>query len=469
MLRKYAHLFTTLVWIFDISMLAVSFVAAYLARFFLPQIFPPSPWGPSPLDESLSLFAIAVPVWTWAFHQMGLYGPRRTERQAVEVFGLARGTVLALLVLVSLSYFFRSERYSRGVLLLFAAMSFVMLSATRMVARNLIARARLKGFNPRLAVVVGAGELAQALIHRLHAHPEYGIRVGAVLCSRAEDVGTEVAGQKVTGVYEALPRVLEETRAEEIYLAMPGEEHARLEAVLDMLKPEMVDVRVVPDVMDLITLRGGVEEMDGLPIVHLQSGPLIGVDAVLKRCFDLFFGSIILALAAPVMAVCALIVKIASPGPIFYKQERMGLDGKVFSILKFRSMPVNAEASTGAVWAKAGEQRAFPFGAFMRKYSLDELPQFLNVIMGDMSLVGPRPERPVFIQEFKHRIPRYNLRHKMKAGITGLAQVEGWRGNTSLEKRIERDLYYIEHWSLWLDFQILVRTALGGFLSRNAY
>jgi lipopolysaccharide/colanic/teichoic acid biosynthesis glycosyltransferase len=147
----------------------------------------------------------------------------------------------------------------------------------------------------------------------------------------------------------------------------------------------------------------------------------------------------------------------------------MGLDGRVFHILKFRSMPVNAEQGSGAVWAKANENRAFAFGGVMRKYSLDELPQFLNVILGEMSLVGPRPERPVFIQEFKHRIPKYNLRHKMKAGVTGLAQVEGWRGNTSLEKRIERDLYYIEHWSLWLDFKILVRTALGGFLSRNAY
>ncbi|MEW5852290.1 MAG: undecaprenyl-phosphate glucose phosphotransferase [Myxococcota bacterium] len=469
MLRKYAHLFLALLWAFDMTVLAVAFVAAYLARFFLPEIFPPSPYGPSPRDESLRLFATALPIWSLCFHQLGLYGPRRTERRALEVFALGKATLMAVLLLVASNFFLASERYSRGVILLFAGISFLMFAATRMVARNVLASLRVKGFNQRSAVVVGDGELGAALIRRLATHPEYGIKVVAVLGSNKERVGQQVEGQPVTGVFEDVADVVTSTRADQVYLAMPGEEHMRLEAVLDLLKPEMVDVRVVPDVLDLITLRGGVEEMDGLPIVHLQSGPLIGIDAVLKRVFDLVFGTIILLMAAPVMAFCALMVKVSSPGPIFYRQERMGLDGRVFGILKFRSMPVDAEAQSGAVWAKAGENRAFPFGSLMRKYSLDELPQFLNVIRGEMSLVGPRPERPVFIQEFKHRIPRYNLRHKMKAGITGLAQVEGWRGNTSLEKRIERDLYYIEHWSLWLDFKILVRTALGGFLSRNAY
>ncbi|MBI5493500.1 MAG: undecaprenyl-phosphate glucose phosphotransferase [Deltaproteobacteria bacterium] len=450
------------------GVLASSFLAAYALRFFLPQLFP-APFGPSPFQDSLTLFAMAVPLWTVCFVNQGLYGVRRVETATAEVFQLAKATLLALLLLVFTQYFSGAERYSRGVILAFGGLSFVMLSLTRALARRVLARLRARGFNRRRAVVLGTGETAAALLGRLEAHPELGIEVVEVLGGKAESVGTDVGGRKVTGVYEDLPAALARGAADQVYLAMPAEEHARQEDVLELLKIEIVDVRVVPDVMDLITLRGGVEDVDGLPIVHLTSSPLIGVDALLKRGFDLLFGSLILLLAAPVMLACALIVRVSSPGPILYRQERMGLDGRVFHILKFRSMPVNAEAGTGAVWAKADENRAFAFGALMRKYSLDELPQFLNVLRGEMSLVGPRPERPVFIQEFKHRIPRYNLRHKMKAGITGLAQVEGWRGNTSLEKRIERDLYYIEHWSIWLDFKILVRTALGGFLSRNAY
>jgi Undecaprenyl-phosphate glucose phosphotransferase len=451
------------------AVLAGSFVAAYAARFFLPQVFPPSPYGPSPLADSLAIFGTAVPIWTLAFQQTGLYGPRRRGSRALEVLTLAKATALAVVLLVTLSYFFQAERYSRGVLILFTFTSLVMLAMTRMVARRVLGSLRMRGFTAVSAVVVGAGELGRALVRRLEVHPEYGIKVVAVLGGTQDEVGKEVGGHAVVDLYEALPRVLADTHAEQVYLAMPGEEHARLETLLEKLQLETVDVCLVPDVLDLVTLRGGIEELDGLPVVHLQSGPLVGVDAWLKRAFDLVFAGLFLLVAAPVMVTCALAVKLSSPGPVFYRQERMGLDGRLFGMLKFRSMPMDAESQTGAVWAKAGESRAFPFGAFMRKYSLDEFPQFLNVLRGDMSLVGPRPERPVFIEEFKKQIPRYNLRHKIKAGVTGLAQVEGWRGNTSLEKRIERDLYYIEHWSLWLDFKIVVRTALGGFLSKNAY
>jgi Undecaprenyl-phosphate glucose phosphotransferase len=237
---------------------------------------------------------------------------------------------------------------------------------------------------------------------------------------------------------------------------------------MERLALRTVDVKVVPDLYQYITLCGGLEEFGGLPIINLQSHPLAGWNLVFKRVFDMLLSLVAILLTGPIMLVTAMAVKLTSKGPIFYAQERMGLDGRTFKILKFRSMRTDAEVK-GAKWATAGDDRTTPIGKFIRKYSLDELPQFFNVLSGEMSLVGPRPERPVFIEEFRRQIPRYNLRHKVKAGITGLAQVEGWRGSTSLEKRIERDLYYIEHWSLWLDFKILVRTALGGFLSKNAY
>jgi Undecaprenyl-phosphate glucose phosphotransferase len=468
MLKKHAHAFIVLLWAFDTTVLAASFAVAYLVRFFAPSIMPAHD-GPSPIEESLRLLALAVPIWSFCFASLGLYGPRRTQARRHEIYSLAKATALGTLLLVFLQYFSGEDRYSRGVILLFAATSFVFMSATRLLARQILAAFRARGFNKRRAVIIGANRVSTELIHRLQSHPEFGIEICAVLGADSDEVGSEVAGYRVTGTYDELSAFIHRTNAEQVYLALAQAEHARLASIHRALATETVDVRVVPDLVDLITLRGGVEDMDGLAIVHLQAGPLIGLDAWIKRGFDLVVTIIALAVLSPVMLLCALLVKITSRGPILYRQERIGLDGRIFKLLKFRSMPVDAEASTGAVWAKADDNRARPFGALMRRYSLDELPQLFNVLKGDMSLVGPRPERPVFIDEFKKNIPRYNLRHKIKAGITGLAQVEGWRGDTSLEKRIECDLEYIENWSLWLDVKILVRTGLGGFLSRNAY
>jgi len=225
---------------------------------------------------------------------------------------------------------------------------------------------------------------------------------------------------------------------------------------------------VVPDLFQYITLYGGLEEFGGLPLIGLQGGPLEGWNLVGKRVFDVVLSLLALVLLSPLLLVVALLVRLSSPGPVLFRQERMGMDGRTFHILKFRTMRTDAEAA-GATMASAGDPRRTPLGAFLRASSLDELPQLLNVFVGDMSLVGPRPERPVFIEEFKQRIPKYHLRHKVKAGITGWAQIHGLRGQTSIEKRIEFDLYYIENWSLGLDVRILLRTVFGGFLSRHAY
>jgi Undecaprenyl-phosphate glucose phosphotransferase len=237
---------------------------------------------------------------------------------------------------------------------------------------------------------------------------------------------------------------------------------------MEQLALRTVDVKVVPDLYQYITLYGGLEEFGGLPIISLQGDPMEGWSRVAKRLFDVLFSLVALLLTGPIMLVTALAVKLTSRGPILYAQERMGIDGSTFHILKFRTMRTDAELA-GAMMASKEDPRRTPIGTFLRKYSIDELPQFFNVLMGDMSLVGPRPERPVFIEEFKRQIPRYHLRHKVKAGITGWAQINGLRGQTSIQKRIEYDLYYIENWSLLMDLKILVRTALGGFLSKNAY
>ena len=222
-------------------------------------------------------------------------------------------------------------------------------------------------------------------------------------------------------------------------------------------------MHVVPDLLQFIALRARLEDLDGLPIISINDVPLRGINSVLKRLVDLLVSTAVLVAAAPLGLVIAWLVKHSSPGPIFYQQERMGLDGKAFTVYKFRSMPIDAEEVTRAgLGGPDDDPRATPVGRWLRQHDVDELPQFWNVFQGDMSIVGPRPERPFFVEQFKHRIPQYMLRHKVKAGITGWAQVNGWRGNTSLEKRIEFDLYYIENWSLSLDFKIMWLTMLQG-------
>jgi len=216
-------------------------------------------------------------------------------------------------------------------------------------------------------------------------------------------------------------------------------------------------------------MRGGIEDFEGVPIIHLRESPLFGWNGVLKRGLDLVVGGVALVVLSPVLMIVASAVKLTSPGPTLLRQERMGLDGRAFSMLKFRTMRSDAEAESGPVWATPDDDRRTRVGAVLRRFSLDELPQLFNVLRGDMSLVGPRPERPVFVETFRHRIPGYMLRHKVKAGMTGWAQINGWRGNTSLEKRIEYDLYYIERWSLGFDLAILLKTIWRGFLSKQAY
>lgn len=276
------------------------------------------------------------------------------------------------------------------------------------------------------------------------------------------------SGLKIIGTYSDLGQIIEGGSVDQVFVALPLADHDKLAQVIASIGDSMVDVRIIPDFHEFIQLGSLVEEIDGLPVVSLTSTPLVGINVVAKRVLDLLLATIFLMLASPIMLLAALLIKWTSRGPVLFVQERVGLDGRSFHIYKFRTMYTDAE-SNGACFAVKGDTRVTPLGRVLRRFSLDELPQLFNVILGHMSLVGPRPERPVFIAEFRRRIPRYMLRHKVQAGITGWAQVHGWRGNTSIERRIEHDLYYIENWSLGLDLKILGMTFVHSFWGRNAY
>jgi Undecaprenyl-phosphate glucose phosphotransferase len=252
-------------------------------------------------------------------------------------------------------------------------------------------------------------------------------------------------------------------------MALPAEEHVRMLQLLEVVGREMIDVKVVPDLLQVIALKARLEDLDGIPIININDVPLQGFNSFIKRALDVGISATALSLLAIPFAIVAMIIRRTSSGPILYRQERMGLDGKRFIIYKFRSMYQDAERDTGPVWAREDDPRCTPIGRLLRRTNVDELPQLWNVLRGDMSLVGPRPERPFFVDQFKQRIPQYMLRHKVRAGLTGWAQVNGWRGNTSIEKRIEYDLYYIENWSVSLDLKIMWLTVLKGFFQRHAY
>ena len=462
MFNRLQRFWTSIKIAIDVAVLTVAFVLSYYTRF---DVLHGAPRPPT--RETLITLHLVLVLFPVAYRQSRLYATNRIRTHLEEVFELFKATITASLVLVALTYFGR-ERYSRLTLALFAGYSFVLVAATRVAFRVWLEEMRRRGLNLKSILLVGAGELGERVVETIESHTELGFRVTGVLSRDLLLPGTTVRGVPVIGTTDELDRILAEHPVDQVILALPSEDTALLKTLMEKLALRTVDVKIVPDLFQYVTLYGGLEEFGGLPIVSLQGGPLEGWNLVAKRVFDILFSAMALLLASPILLGVAVAVKLTSRGPILYRQERMGMDGAVFPILKFRTMRTDAE-SEGAQMATAGDARRTPVGAFLRRTSLDELPQLFNVLRGDMSLVGPRPERPVFIEEFKRQIPKYHLRHKVKAGITGWAQINGLRGQTSIQKRIEYDLYYIENWSLLLDLKILVRTALGGFLSRNAY
>jgi undecaprenyl-phosphate glucose phosphotransferase len=341
--------------------------------------------------------------------------------------------------------------------------AFLLRTAVRASARWLSAQR----VDTRVSVVVGANPDAQRLVDAIRRDDSCGIEVRGWFATHA-DRG-ELTGAPMLGELDNLGDYVESRSVDLVWLALPMRDQSKIAHALSLLKHSTADVKLVPDLFGLHLLNHSVEEIVGLPVITLQQTPLQGAARMVKALEDKVLSALILVLISPLMLAISIAVKLSSPGPVFYRQERVSWNNKKFWMFKFRSMPMDAEQKTGAVWAKAGESRATRVGAFLRKTSLDELPQFVNVLLGDMSIVGPRPERPVFVDRFKHEIPDYMKKHMVKAGITGWAQVNGWRGSTDLAKRIEYDIYYIENWSLKFDLEIIILTLLKGFVDKNAY
>lgn len=377
------------------------------------------------------------------------------------------GTVLAMAVSVFIA---RDFNYSRALLTLNWGLSVVLIWFGRMFISALQKTVRARGVGTENVVIIGTGEIGRVVLGKIKRSPGLGYKAIGFLDEFYDPEARDIDGVPLLGSISDVGRVVQKYGAREVIIAEPSLTHLRVLDIITMCEKEKVNIKVFPDLFQIMATEVTIGDLDGLPMVTVRDIVLKGWNLALKRTLDVMLSAILLVLLSPLLLFTALLIKITSPnGPVFFAQERVGLDGKVFYVIKFRSMRPDAEAQTGPVWAKKGDSRTTWLGQWLRRFSIDELPQFVNVLIGEMSIVGPRPERPYFVEQFSKSVPRYYERHKEKAGITGWAQVNGLRGDVSIEERTAYDLYYVENWTLWLDIKIILRTILTVLRDKNAY
>jgi Undecaprenyl-phosphate glucose phosphotransferase len=470
MVKRHNRLLVAFHVITDAVLAMAAFLLAYVLRFETGLI--EITRGQPPIEQYfavLPFIALVVPI---GFHFQGLYRLRRGRSRIDDFFNVVVGSIFAVVLGTVSTLFFQAYyateaqrdvgafEVSRIVWGIFLVCNIALGYLSRKFIREALERRWMAGVGLRRILIAGAGDLGRIVADRMLEHRELGYQIVGFVDDKAGGDHLGYRGLPLLGSLAEAAAIVANEKIDHLYVALPLEEHMKLLDLVESTSREGVDVKVVPDLLQFIALRARLEDLDGIPVINLNDVPLQGLSAFTKRVLDIIISAGALALMALPGLLISWMIKRGSPGPVFYTQERMGLDGKQFNVYKFRTMPLDAESDTGPVWADEDDPRATGIGAFLRRHDLDEWPQFWNVLVGEMSIVGPRPERPFFVEQFKHRIPQYMLRHKVKAGITGWAQVNGWRGNTSLEKRIEYDLYYIENWSVTLDIKIMWLTLI---------
>lgn len=449
----------------DILALFLSFLTTYWFRF--SEVLIPAPHGIPPFSEYLRALPIVILVYLWVFHSYRLYELGRHIRRVEEIFIVLKGVGLGSLLLMAVTFFYREFTYSRLFLVFLCLFASIYVSGFRYVMIQWMYRLKREAKDVRRVLIVGANRNARNLIEWAKQNPHFGHRVEGVLAQDGELVGKHLEGIPIIGTLEQCDQVVERMHLDEVIVADPGLPKEKITDLLLRCEDGFVSFKVAADLYGIVTSNLDVEYIGAVPLLGLRSLPLDDAwNRFLKRSFDLVVASNLFILTGSVWILASLVVKLTDGGSVFYRQERVGQDGKKFMLYKFRTMRPDAERDSGPVWTKQGDERCTAVGKLLRRFNIDELPQLWNVLRGDMSLVGPRPERPHFVNQFRDEIPRYMTRHKIKSGITGWAQVNGLRGNTSLQERIKYDLYYAENWSLLFDLEILFMTL---FAFKNAY
>lgn len=468
MIKDNQKVFNRLHVIMDALLIAVSYILAWYFKFFIFYNEAPGT-GKLSMHQYFQALWFIVPGYILLYYLLGVYTPKRTAGQWHEVFSIVKANTVGLGIFIVILYVFKLIDYSRSMIFIFYGISIVCAGISRFAVRNSLRYFRKKGYNLKYVLLVGYSRAAEEYIKRINTNPQWGY----VICGILDDevpAGTMYCGVKVLGRIDNINVILPENKLDEIAITLPLKNYSRFAEIVGICEKSGVHTKFIPDYNSLIPSKPYTEDLMGLPVINIRHVPLTNTgNIIVKRTVDIIGSLIGILLTSPILLLLAVLVKCTSKGPVIFKQERVGLHNKPFYMYKFRSMELQKPSEEEKAWTVKNDPRVTGVGKFMRRTSLDELPQLFNILKGDMSLVGPRPERPLFVEKFKEEIPRYMVKHQVRPGLTGWAQVNGYRGDTSIRKRIEYDIYYIENWTLALDIKIIFLTFFTGFINKNAY
>lgn len=468
MIRRNQHILTQIIALCDFMMVMLSFVAAWWVKF-------ESDWlrheSPLPFQTYLTWAAIyGITALVIGFFS-GLYIPKRKKRFSFEVLKILQIHALSLLVLLSILFVYKEVHISRELLALLVVTSIMIQGIFRYTIKIITRHLREKGYNKQFVIIIGAGSLGRRFYENLYQHKELGYEVIGFLDDYRE-AHDEMFGRykPLLGGVDDLDSIISHVIVDEVVIALPLTAHQKYGEIIAVCEKMGIRTLIIPDFFDYLPARPYFDHFAGMPLINVRSIPLDDLgNRILKRSFDILFAASALIIMLPLLVVIAISIRLTSAGPIIFKQERVGLNRRTFQMYKFRTMRLIPEEVSDRQWTVANDPRRTKLGEFLRKTSLDELPQFLNVLLGHMSVVGPRPERPFFVEQFKEEIPKYMVKHQIRPGITGLAQSKGLRGDTSIKDRIQEDIFYIENWTLLFDVKIILKTIVNGFVNKNAY
>lgn len=453
--------------VMDSVVLVISYIIAWWVKF--RSGFRIRAEGFLPFEIYMNALLVIVPMYIVLYYACNLYTPKRVQGRRLEGSNIVKANTIGLAIILSGLYIINMPDFSREMVFEFYGINVILDIIARNVVRYALRDIRRKGYNQKHILLVGYSRAAEQYIDRIRQNPQWGYTIRGILDDNMQR-GTLYKGIKVIGRIDNLPVILPENKLDEIAITLGLNEYDKLERIVSLCEKSGVHTKFIPDYSNIISSRPYTEDLLGLPVVNIRYVPLSNTFSMLvKRAMDIVGSLVAIVLFSPVMLVTAVIIKATSPGPLIFKQERVGLHNQPFDMYKFRSMRVQDKSEEKKGWTVQNDPRVTPIGRFIRKTSIDELPQLFNVLKGDMSMVGPRPERPQFVEKFREEIPRYMVKHQVRPGMTGWAQVNGLRGDTSIRKRIEHDLYYIENWTVGLDIKILFLTVFKGFVNKNAY
>lgn len=469
MIKDNQKLFNRLHLVVDAVVVIISYILAWYLKFAT---------GFSDLDPSAGVLDtktyfnclwFLVPLYIVLYYMFNMYAPKRATRRRYEIFGILKANTVGIVIFMMILYLVEQYDVSRTMLASFYVINLLLTTLVRLLIRALLQTFRRKGYNLKYVLLVGYSTAAEEYITRINQNPQWGYVIRGILDDTVPR-GTMYKGVKVVGSIDNLKYILPENKLDEIAITIALKDYETLGDIVDICEKSGVHTKFIPDYNSLVPSNPYTEDVLGLPVINIRYVPLNNaLNKFIKRAFDIIGALVGIILTSPIMLVCAILVKATSKGPVIFKQERVGLHNKVFRMYKFRTMEVQKVTDEAQGWTTKNDPRVTKVGRVLRKTSIDELPQLINILVGEMSLVGPRPERPQFVAQFKEEIPRYMIKHQVRPGLTGWAQVNGFRGDTSIRKRIEYDLFYIENWSVSLDARIMFLTVFKGFVNKNAY